>query len=403
MSEISLTFGNDSNIVKEKEKDNHRKMLANQVSVTNISESVETVVEGHGEYTEKEMAQIKMVAEKIDLSDTNAIISFGTSAQRKVSEFADGALESVRNKDFGEVGEVLSNLIVETSHIGEEKTGFFGKMFDNEEKRLEEIKIKYKSTETNIDKLVEILEKHQDQLVRDIALLDILYDKNKVYFKEVSMYIEAGKMKLEMSKKNELPALEDKAKETGSPEDAQNARDYADLIDRFEKKLYDLELSRTVCLQTAPEIRMVQNSDTIMSEKIQSTIVNVIPMWKTQMILLINNYHTKEAIKTQNVVTEATNEMLKQNASIMHQNAVDTAEATNRGIVDIETLKNTNEQLISALSEIKQVQENGKIARANAEKELQNLELNLKNKMYDVLASAGKTAAEIEAGTGNAF
>lgn len=368
MSDMELTFGANNNSVDTTEQ----------------------------KFSPEEMKQIQAVSEKIDLKDTTAVISYGAGAQRKVSDFATGALESVRNKDMGETGEILSNLLVEIQHNGEEKKGVIGKLFDKGSKKIDEIKTQFRTTEANVDKLVELLEGHQTQLVKDITQLDALYEKNKQYFKEVSMYIEAGKMKLEKARSEELPLLQNKANQSGAPEDAQEASDYADLIDRFDKKIYDLELSRTVCLQSAPEIRMVQNSDTIMSEKIQSTIVNVIPMWKTQMVLALNNYHTQSAIKAQNAVTEATNEMLQKNAELLHQNAVDTAKASERGIVDIETLKNTNQQLISALDEIQNIQEEGKLARANAEKELLDIENTLKGKLVDVADSLGKSAKEIE-------
>ncbi len=347
-------------------------------------------------YTEDEMAQIKAVSERIDLTDSNAIISYGTSAQRKVSDFADSALASVRAKDMGETGELLSKLLIEIKHNGEERKGFFGRLFDRGSKKIDEVQAQFRSTEGNVDKLVELLEDHQQQLVKDIAQLDILFDKNKQYFKEVSMYIEAGKMKLDKARTEELPALRARADSSGAPEDAQTAQDYANLIERFDKKLYDLELSRTVCLQTAPEIRAVQDSDTIMAEKIHSTIINVIPMWKTQMVLALNNFHTQSAIKAQNDVTEATNEMLRRNAEMLHQNVVDTAAATERGIVDIETLKNTNQQLIQALDDIQKVQEEGITARANAEKELISIEAELKQKMIEISSRAGRTAEEIE-------
>ena len=316
-------------------------------------------------FTPEERRQIEAVADRIDIRDSNAVLSYGASAQRKVSDFADGALASVRDKDMGETGQVLTSLIVELKHNGEEKQGIFNKLFGSAEKNFERLKTQYSTTEANIDRLVKILEGHEEQLLKDIVQLDKLYEKNKLYFKEVSMYIEAGKLRLEKARNEELPALQAKAKETNSPEDAQAAQDFADMITRFEKKLYDLELSRTVCLQSAPEIRMVQNSDTIMSEKIHSTIINVIPMWKTQMVLALNNYHTQKAIEAQNAVTEATNEMLRKNAEALHQSSVETAKASERGIVDIETLQHTNQQLISALDEIIQIQADGKVARAN--------------------------------------
>ncbi|MBR0308521.1 MAG: toxic anion resistance protein [Mogibacterium sp.] len=354
------------------------------------------------QFTPEEQRQITAVADKIDITDSNAVLGYGASAQRKVSDFADGALQSVRNKDMGETGQVLTSLLVELKSNGEEKKSFFGKLFGSAEKNFEKMKAQYSTTEANVDRLVKLLEDHESQLLKDIVQLDKLYDKNKLYFKEVSMYIEAGKLALEKARTEKLPELEAKAKETGSAEDAQAAQDYADMITRFEKKLYDLELSRTVCLQSAPEIRMVQNSDTIMSEKIHSTIINVIPMWKTQMVLALNNYHTQKAIEAQQAVTDATNEMLKKNAEALHQSSVETAKAGERGIVDIETLQNTNLQLISALDEIQQIQEDGKVARAEAEKELARIEQELKDKMLNIAATAGRTADDIAAARSNA-
>ena len=353
------------------------------------------------QFTPDEQRQITAVAEKIDITDSTAVLSYGASAQRKVSDFADGALQSVRAKDMGETGQVLTSLLVELKTNNEEKKGFFSRIFGSADKRFEELKAQYSTTEANIDRLVKLLEGHEEQLVKDIVQLDKLYDKNKLYFKEVSMYIEAGKLRLEKARNEELPLLEAKAKETGSAEDSQAAQDFGDMITRFEKKLYDLELSRTVCLQSAPEIRMVQNADTIMSEKIHSTIINVIPMWKTQMVLALNNYHTQEAIKAQQAVTDATNEMLKKNAEALHQSTVETAKASERGIVDIETLQNTNLQLISALDEIQQIQADGKIARAEAEKELARIEQELKDKMLGIAANAGMTGEQIAAARSN--
>ena len=353
------------------------------------------------QFTADEQRQITAVAEKIDITDSSAVLGYGASAQRKVSDFADGALQSVRNKDMGETGQVLTSLLVELKTNGEEKKGFFDKIFGSAERNFEKMKAQYSTTEANVDRLVGLLEEHESQLLKDIAQLDKLYDKNKLYFKEVSMYIEAGKLALEKARAERLPELEAKAKETGTAEDAQAAQDYADMITRFEKKLYDLELSRTVCLQSAPEIRMVQNSDTIMSEKIHSTIINVIPMWKTQMVLALNNYHTQKAIEAQQAVTDATNEMLRKNAEALHQSSVETAKAGERGIVDIETLQNTNLQLISALDEIQQIQADGKVARAAAEKELSRIEQELKDKMLSIAATAGRSAEDIAAQRGN--
>lgn len=339
-------------------------------------------------FSAEEQKQILDVADKIDITNSNLVLSYGASAQTKVSDFADGALQSVRGKDMGETGQALSALLVQLKTDAEPKKGFFAKIFGSAEREFETIKAQYRTTESNVNELVKVLENHKDQLVKDIIVLDKLYDKNKLYFKEVSMYIEAGKIKLEKARTEELPELQKKAEESGLAEDAQAAQDYADMITRFEKKLYDLELSRTVCLQSAPEIRMVQNSDTIMSEKIQSTILNVIPMWKTQMVLALNNYHTQKAIEAQTAVTETTNEMLKKNAEALHQSSVETAKASERGIVDIETLKHTNQQLISALDEIMDIQTKGREARLAAEQELVKIENELKTKMLNVATQA---------------
>ncbi len=353
------------------------------------------------QFTADEQRQIRTVAEKIDITDSNAVLGYGASAQRKVSDFADGALQSVRAKDMGETGQVLSNLLVELKTSGEEKKSLLGKLFGNAEKSFEKLKAQYSTAEGNIDRLVKLLEDHEQQLRKDIIQLDKLYDKNKLYFKEISMYIEAGKLAIEKARNETLPQLEAKAKETNAAEDIQAAQDFADMITRFEKKIYDLELSRTVCLQSAPEIRMVQNSDTIMAEKIRSTILNVIPMWKTQMVLALNNYHTQKAIEAQQAVTDATNEMLTKNAEALHQSTVETAKASERGIVDIETLQHTNEQLISALNEIQQIQEDGKVARAAAEQELAKIEQELKDKMLGIAATAGRSAEDIAAARSN--
>ena len=372
-------------------------LLRLSILSTRICKGREKKEDSLAQFTPDEQRQIRAVAEKIDITDSNAVLGYGASAQRKVADFADGALQSVRTKDMGETGEVLTSLLVELKTSGEEKKGFFGKLFGSAEKSFERMKTQYSTTEANVDRLVKLLESHEEQLVKDVVQLDKLYDKNKLYFKEVSMYIEAGKLAIDKARNETLPELEAKAKETGAAEDAQAAQDYADMITRFEKKIYDLELSRTVCLQTAPEIRMVQNSDQIMSEKIHSTIINVIPMWKTQMVLALNNYHTQKAIEAQNAVTEATNEMLTKNAEALHQSTVETARASERGIVDIETLQHTNEQLISALDEIQQIQEDGKVARANAEIELARIEQELKDKMLSVAANARWTGEDIAA------
>lgn len=409
MADIDLTFGTEENTEKKSDEviETTATVEESEVALTTdasgLAESnalakkvaVETL--SNDKFSPEEQQQIKDFAEKIDLRDSNGVIGFGSAAQGKVSDFASGTLKNVRDKDLGEVGEDLSKLVVAIKHNGDEKKGFFAKLFDNGSRKIDEIKVQLKSTEGNINELVGLLQKHQAQLNSDIDLMDKMYERNKEYFKEVSMYIEAGKMKLQKARAEELPELQQKAAKSGSAEDTQDARDYADLIDRFEKRLYDLEISRTVCLQTAPEIRMIQNSDTILSEQIQSTIVNTIPMWKTQMVMVLSNYHTESAIKAQNAVTDATNEMMQRNAEMLHQNAVDAAKASERGIVDIETLQKTNNELMSALDEIQQIHEEGKIARANAEVELANIETTLKDKLAEITANAGKSAEELQA------
>ena len=363
-------------------------LQAADTAVLQVAEEEKPAESGLEKFSPEEQKQIKDVADKIDITDSSLVLGYGASAQTKVSDSADGALQSVRSKDMGETGQALSALLVQLKTDSQPKQGFFAKLFNSADREFETLKAQYQTTEANIEGLIKVLEDHKEQLVKDIIVLDKLYDKNKLYFKEVSMYIEAGKLRLEKARNEELPALQAKAKETNLPEDAQAAQDFADMITRFEKKLYDLELSRTVCLQSAPEIRMVQNSDTIMSEKIHSTIINVIPMWKTQMVLALNNYHTQKAIEAQNAVTETTNEMLKKNAEALHQSTVETAKASERGIVDIDTLKHTNQQLISALDEILEIQTKGKEARIEAERELARIEQELKDKMLTMAAQA---------------
>ncbi|MBQ0005224.1 MAG: toxic anion resistance protein [Clostridiales bacterium] len=354
-----------------------------------IKEVEAAKAEAATKFTEEEMKQIKDFAEKIDLTDANAILSYGAASQRKMSDFSDAALSSVRTKDLGDVGELLSTLMVDLKKDTNENKGFFAKLFNKGEVKIEEMRAQYASAEANVDRVVKALEEHRETLTKDIALLDKLYDKNKLYFKELSMYIEAAKIKLDKARNEELPALQKKAAESGLPEDTQEAQDFANMIDRFDKKIYDLEATRAICLQNAPQIRMIQNNDIIMSDKIHSAIVNTIPLWKNQMILTLGLQHTAEAVKAQNMVDETTNEMLKKNAELLHTTTVETAKSAERGIVDIETLQHTNNQLISTLDELIQIQTDGREKRAAAEEELAKIEAELKEKMLAASAVAG--------------
>lgn len=320
--------------------------------------------------------------EKIDLKNTNSILQYGVGAQKKIADFSESALNNVKTKDLGEVGNMLSSVVTELKNFEntDEKKGFLG-IFKKPVKKIEEMKVKYTKVEGNINTICTALEKHQIQLLKDISMLDKMYETNKVYFKELTMYILAGKKKLEKARANDLVELTNKAKMTGKPEDAQTANDFAALCDRFEKKIHDLELTKMISLQMAPQIRLVQNNDTLMSEKIQSTIVNTIPLWKSQIVLALGVAHSENAVKVQNEVTNMTNELLKKNAETLKMSTIETAKASERGIVDIETLRQTNESLISTLDEVMRIQEEGRAKRREAEVELHNIEEQLKNKL----------------------
>lgn len=338
-------------------------------------------------FTEAEVQQINEFSEKINLHDTNTIINYGVGAQKRLSEFSDAALEHVRTKDLDELGGILGGLVADLKYDPEEEKGFAG-FFKKGKHKAETVQAHYAKVEKNVENVVKTLEGHQDTLTKDIAVLDSLYEKNKVYFKELTMYIAAGKIALDKAQKEELPALKKRAEETGLAEDAQEAQDFAQLIDRFEKKLYDLELTRSICLQNAPQIRLVQNNAIIMSDKINTTIVNTIPLWKNQMVISLGLAHSKEAIKAQTMVTNATNDMLKKNAELLHQTSVETARENERGIVDMETLAETNSKLIATLDEIVTIQEEGRVKRREAEAELAKMEDNLKAKLLEVRGTA---------------
>lgn len=335
------------------------------------------------QFTPEEQKQIDEFAEKIDLSNSSQILNYGVSAQKKSVTFSEAALKSMRTKDFGEIGSLLSDMTVQIGSLNvEEKHGISG-FFQKKKNRVDALRANYASAEANINQIVDKLQEHQYTLLKDISMLDQLYDQNMVYFKEISMYIAAGKKRLSYARDVEIPELQKKAEETNRPEDAQAVNDLASMCNRFEKKIHDLELTRTIALQTAPQIRMVQGDDSIMAEKIQSTIVNTIPLWKNQMVLSLGIEHASQAARAEKLVTDVTNEMLKRNADMLKQTTVAAAEANERSIVDIETVKHTNETLLSTIDEVLRIQEEGQQRRQDAENELQNIEQDLKNKLLE--------------------
>ena len=301
-----------------------------------------------------------------------------------MADFSESALENVKTKDLGEVGDLLSGVVRELKDFAEEEEkGFLG-IFKKTSNKINAMKAKYAKAETNINQIVKVLENHQVQLLKDVAILDKMYEVNLTYFKELSMYILAGKKKLNQVRSENLPQLLQKAQQTGLPEDAQAAKDLDSMCNRFEKKIHDLELTRTICIQTAPQIRLVQGNDTLMVEKIQSTVVNTIPLWKSQMVLALGVEHSAQAAAAQREVTDMTNELLKRNAEKLKIATIETAKESERGIVDIETLKNTNESLISTLDEVMKIQQEGRQKRQEAEREMQRLEGELKQKLLQV-------------------
>ena len=353
----------------------------------------ETVVEKNpideANLSEVERQTVNEFSSKIDIMESNTVLQYGSAAQKKDSDFSDTALNNVRTKDLGEIGTLLSDLVVELKEYDAnetEKKGFFASLFDKGGDSVTKFKAKYDKAEANVEKVAKMLEDHQITLLKDIALLDELYARNQQNTKELTMYILAGKKRVNEIRENELPELTKKAKESGLPEDAQAANDLEQACVRFEKKLYDLELTRQISIQMAPQIRLVQNNDTLMTEKIQSTLVNTIPLWKNQIVLALGISHSKEAMEAQREVTDMTNTLLKKNAETLHQATVDTAKESERGIVDLETLQHTNEQLISTLEEVQQIQKDGREKRAQAEQELAKIENELTNKLLEINA-----------------
>ena len=333
----------------------------------------------------KEQQQVDAFVKQIDLANSQMVLQYGASSQKKIADFSETALSKVRTKDLGEIGNDLASVVTELKSIDEEEEdkSLFG-LFKKNVNRLANMKVKYAKAEVNVNRICKVLEGHQIQLLKDAAMLDQMYELNQNYYKELSMYILAGKQKLEEVRTEELPKLLQKAQESGLAEDTQKAQDLAELCNRFEKKIYDLELTRTVSMQMAPQIRMIQNNDTVMSEKIQSTLVNTIPLWKSQMVLAIGVEHSAQAAKAQREVTDMTNTLLKKNAAALKMATIETARESERGIVDIETLKQINETLISTLDEVMQIQEDGRIRRREAEKELIEIENAMKAKLLEL-------------------
>lgn len=350
-----------------------------------VVEVKEEQVEELDVLTPEEKKMVADFAAKIDLRSSNAILQYGAGVQKKIADFSESALENVKTKDLGEVGDMLAGVVTELKSFDEEEEekGIFG-FFKKGGNKLANMKAKYDKAEVNVNRICDALEGHQIQLMKDIAMLDKMYELNTTYFKELSMYIAAGKKKLQDVVTTELPELEAKAARSGLPEDAQAVNDLNALCNRFEKKIHDLELTRTISLQMAPQIRLVQSNDTVMSEKIQSTLVNTIPLWKSQMVLAIGVENSSRAAKAQREVTDMTNELLRKNAEKLKLATVETAKESERGIVDIETLKATNESLISTLDEVMKIQQEGKEKRRTAEAELNRIENELKQKLLEI-------------------
>jgi len=332
--------------------------------------------------TPQEQKMVDDFAAQIDLKNTQQILQYGVGSQKKIADFSETALNNVKTKDMGEIGQMLTEVVSELKSFEneEENKGFFG-LFKKGANKLDNLKAKYDKADANIDRIATAMEEHQIVLLKDVAMLDKMYELNLTYFKELSMYILAGKQKLEHAKKVELPEVIAKAEKSGLPEDMQAANDFSAQIDRFEKKIYDLELTRTVSLQMAPQIRLIQTNNTAMSEKIQSTLVNTIPLWKSQMVIAIGLNHSTEAARAQREVSDMTNALLKKNAETLKMATIETAREAERGIIDIETLTQTNQTLISTFDEVMKIQEDGRAKRANAEIELQRIENEMRQKM----------------------
>lgn len=356
----------------------------------NIQEAEPKTLTAEQEYakyplSDAEKKQVEEFSKKIDLYDSQTVLQYASGTQKQIADFSEQALENVKTKDFGEVGETLTRVIGELKNFDaeEEQKGFFG-FFKKNANKLSAMKARYAKAETNIENICKVLEGHQIQLMKDAAMLDKMYEVNQDYFKQLTMYIIAGKRKLEYAKDAELPAMMSRAKATKLSEDLNAANDYASLIARFEKKIYDLELTRTISMQTAPQIRLIQNNDVLMSEKIQSMLVNTVPLWKSQMVIALGVEHSNKAAQAQKAVTDMTNELLRKNAETLKTATVETAKQMERGVVDVETLEHTNELLISTIDEVMQIQEEGRQKREAAEGALLRMENDLKKKLTEI-------------------
>ncbi|MBR4027214.1 MAG: toxic anion resistance protein [Lachnospiraceae bacterium] len=336
--------------------------------------------------TPEEQKMVNDFAKQIDLTNTQMVLQYGAGSQKKIADFSETALNNVRTKDLGEVGQMLTDVVRELKDFNEEEEekGFFGGLFKRNKDKLTNMKVKYDKAEENINKICKAMEAHQITMLKDVAMLDKMYELNLNYFKELSMYILAGKQKLEQARNTELPELIARAQRSGLPEDTQRAKDFAEMCNRFEKKIHDLDLTRTVSLQMAPQIRLIQNNDTVMSDKIQSTLVNTIPLWKSQMVIAIGLSHSTEAARAQREVTDMTNALLRKNAEQLRLATIETARESERGIVDIETLQATNQTLISTLDEVMKIQEEGREKRRNAETQLRQIEAEMRQKLLEM-------------------
>ena len=334
--------------------------------------------------TPEEQKMVNDFATKIDIENTNQILQYGAGTQKKMADFSDTALENVKTQDLGEIGELISNVVGELKDFDVQEEGKFFGFFRKQTSKIENLKNKYDKAEANVEKITDSLQQHQVSLMKDSAMLDKMYEQNLNYFKELTMYILAGKKKLEETRNGKLAEMKNKAAQSGLPEDAQAARDLDEKCSRFEKKLHDLELTRTIAMQTAPQIRLIQNNDTVMVEKIQTTIVNTIPLWKSQMVLALGIAHSAEAAQAQRQVTDITNELLRKNAETLHMATVETAKESERGIVDLETLQKTNADLIQTLDDVMRIQMEGRQKRQAAEMEMHRMEEELKRKLLEI-------------------
>lgn len=334
--------------------------------------------------TPEERKMVNDFAVKIDIENTNQILQYGAGTQKKMADFSDTALENVKTQDLGEIGELISNVVGELKDFDVQEEGKFFGFFRKQTSKIENLKNKYDKAQANVEKITDSLQQHQVRLMKDFAMLDKMYEQNLNYFKELTMYILAGKKKLEETRNGKLAEMKNKAALSGLPEDAQAARDLDEKCSRFEKKLHDLELTRTIAMQTAPQIRLIQNNDTVMVEKIQTTIVNTIPLWKSQMVLALGIAHSAEAAQAQRQVTDITNELLRKNAETLHMATVETAKESERGIVDLETLQKTNADLIQTLDDVMRIQMEGRQKRQAAEMEMHRMEEELKRKLLEI-------------------